>query len=147
MFSVFCLFFVFICLLLSDNPPLSLNPAARQCLALGCLSQWQWRRIIVAVVMSWPYADTSWTGTSSRFTLSTLPAMMLWVIWQPANEQSEVFGFYFLNQTKDGCCGTVYEQHQDNVFICSSLCFDVFLKSAPLRWVRLCSFLAFPYIL
>lgn len=84
--------------------PLS-SPAVHQCLALACPSLWRWRRTIVVAVTSWPYADTSWTGTSSRFTLSTLPATMLWVIWQLANKQPEVFELYFLNNTKGGLCG------------------------------------------
>ena len=74
----------------------SLYAAARQCLALGYLSQWQWRRTIVAAAMSLPYAGTSLTGISSRFTLSTHPATTLWVIQQPANKLAEVFGLDFL---------------------------------------------------
>lgn len=65
-------------------------PVAHRCLALACPSRWRWRRTTVVDVMSWPFADTSWTGTSSRFTLSTLPATTLWVIWQAVSEHAEV---------------------------------------------------------
>ena len=58
--------------------------------------------------MSWPYEDTSWIGNSSRSTLSTLPATMLWVFWQLANMLLEEFWLYFLNKTKDGLCGGVW---------------------------------------
>lgn len=83
---------------------LCLPTAVHQPQAPVCLSPWRWRRIIVVAVTSWPSVDTSWTGTSSRFTLSTLPAMMLWVIWQPANEHSEVLWPCFLSNSKEGLC-------------------------------------------
>lgn len=61
---------------------------ARRCLALGCPSRWRWRRTTAAAATSWPSADTSWTGTSSRFTLSTPPATTLWVMWHAVAEVS-----------------------------------------------------------
>ena len=51
---------------------------------------WLVRRTTVVVVTSWPSADTSWIGNSSRSTLSTLPAMMLWVCWRLADSETEV---------------------------------------------------------
>lgn len=103
-FRCVCLVFLW-ALLWHFFPPLSCFCAAvHQPQAPVCLSPWQWRRIIVVAVTSWPSVDTSWTGTSSRFTLSTLPAMMLWVIWQAANEHSEVLWPCFLSNTKTGWC-------------------------------------------
>lgn len=94
-------------------PLLLFSTAVHQPQAPVCLSPWQWRRIIVVAVTSWPSVDTSWTGTSSRFTLSTLPAMMLWVIWQPANEHSEVLWPFFLSRKKEGLCewGSAWGQY------------------------------------
>lgn len=74
--------------LFASSPPPPPPPVARRCLVLACPSRWRWRRTTVVAVMSWPFADTSWTGTSSRFTLSTLPATTLWVIWQAVSEHA-----------------------------------------------------------
>lgn len=127
-----------LCLLLFSSLSSSHTSDVHQCLARGCLSPWQWRRTIVAAVMSWPYADTSWTGTSSKFKLSTLPAMMLWVIRQSANEQSEVFGLYFLTKTKDGLCGECFLL--SILFVLMLMCI-AFCENTLLRWI-----LAYPFL-
>lgn len=101
--AIICISFVGHLSGLFDSPVPSSHllppPVAHRCLALACPSRWRWRRTTVVAVMSWPFADTSWTGTSSRFTLSTLPATTLWVIWRTCRGAGVL---YFRDRTDDG---------------------------------------------